>query len=123
MVSEQQHVVGAARKYLIACRTRGRFKTKAAVAVDGDLLVSQRDTEAPAIVGAETGPVIGIRRQAMMNVYRLQALAQVELGQDMQEDDRVAATRKADCEPPVSCCAGREKGGDPIGNLIWKLVP
>ena len=58
---EQQDIAGAACEGLVARGASRGLRTEGAVAVDGDVFGQNSDAEAPAIVGAESGPVIGIR--------------------------------------------------------------
>jgi hypothetical protein len=58
-----------------------------------------------------------------MDMHRLQAVTEAKTGEYMQENDRIAATRQADTEALAGRRPGREKGGDPIRELIWGTVP
>ena len=49
-----------------------------------------------------------------MNVDGLQALAQPQRHQGMQQDDGIAATGEADRQAPFRIEAGGEKGADPL---------
>jgi len=87
------------------------------------MLECETDPEAPAIIGAEFRPAIGIRRQAMMDMHRLQTVAKAESGQNMQQDDRIATTRQANAEALSGRYPGREKSRDPLRETIWGTVP
>ena len=78
-----------------------------------DLLDVASDTEAPAIVGTERGPASGIRRQAVVHMHGIEPLAQAEIDENLQEDDRVATAGKADAQAPGAGRPGGEKRGDP----------
>jgi hypothetical protein len=58
-----------------------------------------------------------------MDMHRLQTVAKAESGQNMQEDDRIAATRQADTETLAGRRPGREKSRDPLREAIWGTVP
>jgi hypothetical protein len=79
--------------------------------------------KAPAIIGAEFRPTIGIRRQAMMDMNRLKTVAKTESGQNMQEDDRIASSRQPDTAALAGRRPGRQKSCDPIRETIWEAVP
>jgi hypothetical protein len=120
---KQQYIAGTAAKRLIARRTGLRLQPQAVVPVYCNVLEQEFYAEVPAIVGAEPGPAIGIRRQAVMDMHRLQTVATAESGQNMQEDDRIAATREADTEALARRRSGREKSRDPLREAIWGTVP
>ena len=123
MMSEQEQFAGRTGKHPVtrlACR---RFEPETTVAVDFDTFDEQFDAEITAIVGAESGPAIGIRRQAVMNVNGAQIPARTKNSENMQEDDRIATARESYAKVLARRRAGCEKCGNPGRKATLQAVP
>ena len=123
VMPEQQHIVSSMGKDLVARHSCRSLEAQAAVSVDSDMLEHETDGKAPAIIGAEFRPTIGIRGQAVMDMHRLKTVAKTESGQNMQENDRIAASRQPDTEALAGCRPGRENRRNPLREATWGTVP
>ena len=114
MMRQQQGVASQFGKYGVACIASRSLQSRSGGGINRNTAGDERHPQAATIVAAELSPGIGIGRQAVMNVDGLQALAQPQRHQGMQQDDGIAATGEADRQAPFRIEAGGEKGADPL---------
>jgi len=98
--------------------TGSGLKTESALPIDRYTGNRQWHRQAFAVSGTEIRPGIGIGRQAVMDVNGRQAFAQAKLFQDMQQDDGVTTTGKADAETFGRRQTSGEKIADPSAQHI-----
>ena len=113
MMTKQQRVRSHAGKDLITRRAGRCFEAKAAVALNRNMRHLAWNALMLAVIDAESGPLPGIRRQTVMHVNGIQALAEAKFNENMEEDDRIAAAGKTDAQAPVASSPGGEKRSDP----------
>ena len=80
-----------------------------------DLDVSHEafNAKASAVIDAESDPLAGVRREAVVDVNDVNPFSKTEFNKRVQKDDRVATAGKADAQAPVAGSPGSEKRGNP----------
>jgi len=96
MVGQHQIVGTTLNQGGIACSPRSSLKTEAALPLDTDPGNFEQNRESTAKITAELCPGVGMRGEAVVDVHGGQAPSQTKATQEMQQDDGVAAARKAD---------------------------
>ena len=101
MMSERQPVRRASGKHRMALAARRRFKPLTADTRHVDTSDLERYAKASAEVGAEVRPGVGAGTQTVMDMQRRKFAGQArrtQASQRVQQDNRIAATGKADAQ-------------------------
>jgi len=113
MLRQQQTVCSALGEGCVARLAGGRFETKPHRQIDGNVTNPQGNADGLTVGDTKIRPGRSIGRKAMMNVHGREPHTQIKPAQEMEQDDRIAASGKADAQVFGDGKAGGDKIADP----------
>ena len=125
MLGQQQRAAGPGTigKSRVAGGAGGGFQSLAGAAVDDHRNDGQRHGQARAGSAAEIGPVIGARRQAMVDVDCREPAGQRQTAQQIEQDDGIAPAGETEMDSRAGSDAGGGESADPLEKVSRQAVP